>query len=179
MAIYLGQITLFALDFAPDGFLMCNGQLLPPNRYMQLFSLIGTTYGGDGRTTFGVPDLRGRVARGAAAGAGVGEVGGSEDVALDLNSMPNHGHAVFAHNMPGTNRVPTDAWFAADASAEIDFYGGSDPDTNIALSPQSLSVEGLGQPHPNMQPYLALNYCIATTGVVPPREFTRTQSGGQ
>lgn len=171
MALYLGQITLFALNFAPVGFASCNGQSLRIADYPALFGLIGTVYGGDGVNTFALPNLQGRVVRGAASGAGIGRIGGTETVPLDLNTMPIHSHFIVGTQAPATTRSPDGAMFAADASDVTDFYAVPGP--IVPLSPASMSIAGKGQGHPNMQPFLALNYCIATTGLAPPRSPTQ------
>ncbi len=167
---FLGEVRLFPYNFAPRGWAFCQGQLLPINQNQALFSLLGTTYGGDGRVTFALPDLRGRVPLSSGQGPGLsdytlGQSGGTEAVTLGVNEMPTHSHPVAANgrqsNRPGPNgRVP------GRASAG-DVYAASG--NGAVMAAETIVPTGGGQPHTNVQPYLAMNYCIALTGIFPSR----------
>jgi len=152
---YLGEIALFPFGFAPKDWAMCNGQLLPINQNQALFSLLGTTYGGDGRVNFGLPDLRGRMIVHVGNGHTLGERGGEEAHTLTLNELPRHNHALNVANAP-TQANPAGALVAAT--------GGGQFTKNPASAPMDASaVTSIGgnQPHENRSPYLVLNYCIA------------------
>ncbi|HEX4137512.1 MAG TPA: tail fiber protein [Bryobacteraceae bacterium] len=179
---YLGEIRMFGFNFAPQGWAMCNGQLLPINQNTALFSLLGTSYGGNGSTTFALPDLRGRVAIQQGSGVGltpyvIGEVGGSENVTLTAQQMPTHNHAVgcdgsntgvggsaFGVGTGGTptNHIPGLATSPGDAA-----YSNNAP--NATMNPAMIGTAGGNVPHPNVQPYLALTFCIALEGIFPSR----------
>jgi microcystin-dependent protein len=171
---YIGQIQPFGFNFAPRGWALCEGQLLPIAQNTALFSLLGTTYGGDGRTTFGLPDLRGRVPIHYGQGPGLhefrlGQKGGETQVTLTLQQLASHGHPAVL-NGTTTGADATNPTGAALAGAREDTYkGGAAP--NAALAAESVAVQntGGGQPHENMQPYLVLNWCISLTGVYPSR----------
>jgi microcystin-dependent protein len=160
---FIGSITLFAGNFAPRGWAFCNGQLLPINQNTALFSLLGTTYGGNGMTTFALPDLRGRVPTHAGQGPGLspytlGESAGSESVTLTAAQMPAHNHAQPATNAEqGTSRPGN----AVPAKGGV-YAGASD---GSAMAPSSAAGGGL--PHDNRAPYLALNFIIALQGIYP------------
>jgi microcystin-dependent protein len=164
---FLGEIRLFPYNFAPRGWAFCQGQILAIAQNTALFSLLGTTYGGNGQTTFALPDLRGRVAVSSGQGPGLssytlGEVIGTETVTLTQNQMPMHSHLV---NVNGGGATTTRAPGAVLAS------GGSyaaAPDGNT-LNPQSIAGSGGNQPFQVIQPLLTLNYCIALEGIFPSR----------
>ena len=174
---FLGEIEAFAFNFAPKGWALCAGQVLPINQNQALFSLLGTTYGGNGTTTFQLPDLRGRVANAFGQGQGLGnyslgQTGGQESHTLILNEMSSggHSHAITAKNngtTGGTNipsaTVGLGAAYASRAVA-VNIYSSAAP--TIAMG--SLAPTG-GQPHENHMPFLALNYCIALQGIFPSR----------
>lgn len=170
---YIGQILFAGFPFAPRGYAGCDGQLLAVAQNQALFSLLGAAYGGDGRTTFALPDLRGRSIFGAttsvdtawSASTPIGLTTGSESVTLTLSQIPSHTHPVGVSTTTGTNADPTDAVFAA-AGAGVNIYGA--PAGMVALS-GSPAVAGLGQPHSNMQPYLVVQMAIALQGIYPPR----------
>ncbi len=150
---------------------MCDGQLLPIAQNTALFSLIGTYYGGDGRTTFALPNLAGRVPVHAGAGPGltervVGETGGSETVALAPSQLPAHSHNLLFANAPADSTQPTGR---ALAVAGRDAFVKPGSKTPASMHPQSLGPAGGGAPHNNLQPYLALNFIIALQGIFPPR----------
>lgn len=167
---FLSEIRIFGFNFAPRGWAQCDGQLLPINQYQSLYSLLGTTYGGDGRTTFALPDLRGRVPvspgnSGAGTNITYGAKTGQETVALTSAQLPQHTHVAQASSTDGNNPLPAGKVLAA-TPAQI----WRDPDTSMtSLKTGTVANAGGGQPHDNMQPFLALNYCIALQGNFPSR----------
>jgi len=166
MEAYLGQIILFAGKFAPVDWAFCDGTLLQISEYDALFSLLGTTYGGDGQTNFALPDLRGRVPIHRSSTHPVGQIGGTENVGLTTNMLPSHSHAVMGSNIAGTTNVPTDN-LLANSSAQTYTVN---PSTNIVgMNQNAISSTGNGLPHPNMMPFLALNYIICVQGIYPPQ----------
>lgn len=162
---YVGEIALFPYNFTPRNWLPCDGRLLAISSNTALFSILGTTYGGDGRVTFGLPNLNGRAALGPGQGPGLspygaGEMGGSAQVALTHPEMPLHSHSTRAAAGSATTGNPVDAVPAS----------GTEPLRNASPTvADALEVSGGGQPHNNMQPSLAMQYCIAVYGVFPPR----------
>lgn len=171
---FIAEIRIFAGNFAPRGWAFCNGQLLPISQNTALFSLIGTTYGGDGRTTLALPNLQGRAPMHPGRGPGLtsrrlGEQGGSETVTLSAAQMPAHNHTVNTLTGPPGAGAPADAVFARAQ------FGGTgqvyaNPDSNMTpLSTQTLTPAGGGQAHNNMQPFLVLNFIIALVGLYPSR----------
>ncbi len=173
---YIGQIEAFAFNFAPKGWAQCNGQLLSIAQNSALFSLLGTVYGGDGRTTFGLPDLRGRVAINQGHGPGLstyvmGEMAGSESVTLTSAQMPAHNHVstLRGNSDDASSGEPGNKTLGV-AGANV--YNSGAPDNGETLNTGSIQVAPAGgnQPHNNMQPYLAINYCIALVGIFPPRD---------
>lgn len=166
---YISEIRMFAGNTLPDGWLFCEGQLLPiqDDRYYVLWNLIGTTYGGDGQDTFALPDLRGRapIHQGSLQGIGffLGETGGVETVPLTTPQMPNHSHALGASNAPGTSDQPSGRVPARNAAGSPTY--GTGADTN--LSPNALLSTGGSQPHTNMQPYVAIRFMICYEGIFP------------
>jgi microcystin-dependent protein len=162
---FLGQIILFGGNFAPRGWAFCNGQLLAINQNTALFSLLGTTYGGNGQTTFALPDLRGRVPLHFGQGPGLssyteGQVGGAESVTLLATQMPAH-----THSQPATAGDETTNRPNAAVPARGGVYANTPDGSNLAATTSA----GGGQPHTNLQPYLTLNYCIALEGIFPSR----------
>lgn len=169
MEPFVGQISLFGFNFAPRGWALCQGQLLPIAQNTALFSLLGTTYGGDGRTTFALPDLRGRMPIGFGQGPGLsqyvqGQVGGQEQVTLQAAQLPAHNHAVAASSAT-TGKNPSNAIPAVTPDGAS--YGTT---ADMSMSPTMVGGGGAGQPHENRQPYLALNWCIALDGIYPSRD---------
>jgi microcystin-dependent protein len=175
---FIGQITVFPYDFAPEGWADCAGQLLPIQQNVALFSLLGTTYGGNGSTNFALPNLSGRVpvSQGQAAGGSnysLGAAGGGETVALTQATLPAHSHALNATTAEATTTAPAGALFATALTAagrqqnKGNIYNAAAPAT--ALAPNAITAAGSSQPHNNLQPSLVLRYCIALQGVYPPR----------
>jgi microcystin-dependent protein len=178
---FLAEIRIFPFNFAPTGWALCNGQLMSISQNTALFSLIGTFYGGDGKVTFGLPDLQGAVPLHAGGGAGpglsqyfLGETGGSETVQLLQSELPAHGHTPHAlllgaavANIPDGNSV-----FAASngGQAYVSATDGSGNPVSRPLTPMAVvQPAGGGQPHTNLMPYVTLNFCIALQGVFPQR----------
>lgn len=165
---YIGEIRLFGFGFAPVGWALCNGQLLAIASNNALFSLLGTTYGGNGTTTFGLPDLRGRAPLGQGQGAGLsprsmGEAGGGEAVRIQGAQLPGHTHTVAASSA-ATGKSPAGALPAYTGGASS--YGTT---ADLAMSPTMVGGGGQGLPLGTMPPYLVLNWCIAVEGVYPSR----------
>lgn len=165
---YISQIMAFGGNFAPLGWALCNGSLLPIAEYDALFSLIGTTYGGDGQTTFAVPDLRGRAALHQGQGPGLsnyvlGQNGGAEGVTLSASQLPPHSHPVLSNSGAGTGPSPSGAVWAG---SPVNIYTAGAA-ANAAMDATSIAPSGGSQPHDNMLPYLTLTFCIATEGIYP------------
>lgn len=161
---FLGQITMYAFNFAPRSWALCDGQILPINQNQALYSLLGTTFGGDGRTTFGLPDLRSRVSIHVGDGHTLGQRSGEETHTLSIQEMPPHNHRVEASSTNADSPVPTNNVLA---SANNVYHA---PDGNlVSLRTGSVLNAGGGQAHDNMQPYGVLNFCIALQGIFPSR----------
>lgn len=169
---FIGEIRPFAFDFAPRGWAHCNGQLMPISQNVALFSIISATFGGDGKTTFGLPNLQGRVAVGAGAGPGLtprplGEIGGSDTVSLTKDQIPVHRHEMRAAGVRSADQTPG-ASTVLNLSLGGPAYSTAAPTT--PLSDTSLSsAPGHSQPHNNLMPYLTVNFCIALEGHYPQR----------
>ena len=166
---YVGEIKPIPWTFAPAGWLMCNGQVVPIASYETLFFLIGTTYGGDGQTTFGIPDLRGRAPMHSGQGPGltarlVGEKAGAEAVSLIASQIPAHAHPARADSANGNGAAPGGRVPARDPAGAL-HYAATSP--GMPMAAEAIGSTGAGQPHQNMQPYLTINYCIAFDGVYP------------
>lgn len=167
---FIGQILMAGFNFAPKGFMFCAGQLLPISQYTALFSLLGTTFGGDGKVTFGLPDLRGRVSNHWGSGQGLssyvmGQVVGTETVTLNQTQLPPHTHGVNASTLGGQTD-PTNNYPGVDTSGSgAMFYNST---ITGVMSPSTIPPSGV-QPHQNMQPYLVINFCIAIVGIYPSR----------
>ena len=162
---FLGEIRLFGFNFAPRNWALCDGQILPINQNQSLYALLGTIYGGDGRTSFALPDLRGRVPISPDAGIPTGGKGGEEAVSLTAAQIPAHVHSLNASSDTATANAPTGQVLAASTGANL--YGP--PLSLAAMSPNSITQAGGGQAHDNMQPYLAVNFCICLYGLFPSR----------
>ena len=162
---YVGEIRMFAGNFAPAGWMFCEGQLLPISENETLFQLIGTTYGGDGQSTFALPDLRGRLPMHQGNGFILAEQGGVETVTLTVAQIPAHSHAFLGTSATATGNAAANNVPAATTGATIFPYGTDQPPTN--LSPQSLSSVGGSQPHDNFQPYLCVDFIISLFGIFP------------
>lgn len=160
---YVGEIRMFAGNFAPAGWMFCEGQLLPISENETLFQLIGTTYGGDGQSTFSLPDLRGRIPIHQGSGFVLAETGGAEEVTLTVPQIPQHSHPMLASNNTGNSSLPEGNLLAKSTSNTP--YSTFSP--AVALNPASIAPAGGSQPHTNFQPYLCLNYIISLFGIFP------------
>lgn len=169
MPPYVGELRIFAGNFAPVGWSFCEGQLMPISENETLFNLIGTTYGGDGEETFALPDLRGRIPLHMGQGPGIannyqiGEKAGAEEVTLSPSQIPSHTHALLGSAGNGSQSTPESNVLASSTLARL--YTGNTP--NLAMAPNSISAAGGSMPHSNMQPYLCVNYIISLFGVFP------------
>ena len=158
---FLSEIRIFSFDFAPKGWALCNGQLLPINQNPALFALLGTHYGGDGQVTFALPNLQGRVPIHMAKGHTLGERGGEQNHTLSISEMPQHVHALNGVNANADANDPTNRYLAASNNIYQTL-------TNLtSLGPTSVASVGGSQAHLNMQPYLPLNFSIALQGIFP------------
>jgi microcystin-dependent protein len=168
---YLGEIAVFGFNFAPVNWAFCDGAIISIDQNDALYSLVGTTFGGDGVTTFGVPDFRGRAGNGQGAGPGLsnrsqGQKGGVETVTLQTAQMPAHTHGFIVSTATGDSRSPVGAYFANEGSGQALPYSNRGADSTMGAS-LTTSVAGSGQAHNNMPPYVALNFCICLSGIYP------------
>ena len=174
---FIGEIRAFGFNFAPQGWFLCYGQTLPISQYAALFSILGTTYGGNGTTNFQLPNLQGQspMQWGTSSGLNtvIGEAQGAPTVTLSINEMPQHLHTIFADNVPsgsGKERTPgptAGSYFAQTTGGLL--YQSAQAPTTATFSPAALSSVGNSLPHDNMQPYLTINFCIACEGQFPTR----------
>lgn len=162
---YVGEIRIFAGNFAPAGWMFCEGQLVPISEYETLFNLIGTTYGGDGQETFALPDLRGRLPIHQGNGFVLAETGGVEEVTLTVNQIPSHTHPMLASNNTAGGTAPAGMVFGAGPEVTVTAFGSDAPLTS--LSPTVVTSIGGSQPHTNFQPYLCVNFIISLFGIFP------------
>ena len=160
---YVGEIRMFAGNFAPAGWMFCEGQLLPISENETLFQLIGTTYGGDGQSTFALPDLRGRVPVHQGNGFILAETGGAEEITLTVNQIPSHTHAMTAVDQPGNQTSPTGNRLAQSFNV-VPYI--NDASTG-SFSPAAVGPVGGSQPHTNFQPYLCVDFIISLFGIFP------------
>ena len=159
---FLSEIRLMSFGFAPQGWALCNGQLLPINQNQALFSLLGTTFGGDGRVNFALPDLRGRTPVHVGAAHTLGERGGEQAHTLSISELPTHVHVARASSAPGDTVVPTNALLGSPLNLSY-----ADPSSLVSLAPATVASAGGSQAHLNMQPFLTLSFCIALQGIFP------------
>ncbi len=169
---FVAEIRIFGFNFAPTGWAFCDGQLLPISQNTALFSLLGTTYGGDGKSTFALPNLQGRAPMHPGQGPGLslhdlGESGGSDTVTLLTSELPGHGHALMASNQPAEDASPAGEALGRSVGAAL--YQTNTAQNLVAMAPEAVAPSGGGQPHNNLMPYLTLTFCIALQGVFPPR----------
>ena len=162
---FVGEIRMFAGNFAPAGWMFCNGQLLPISENEVLFNVIGTTYGGDGETTFALPDLRGRIPLHFGSGFTIGENAGVESVTLTVPQITAHSHQLLASSNFSSTASPQGNVASALNVVNIDPYGTDQP--TQAVSPQSVSAVGGSQPHENVMPFLCIDYIISLFGLFP------------
>lgn len=160
---YVGEIRMFAGNFAPAGWMFCEGQLLPISEYETLFNLIGTTYGGDGQSTFALPDLRGRIPLHFGNGFTLAETGGAEEITLTVSQIPAHSHPLLA-----TTSIATQQNVSPNVMAEASLFN---PYINVnpaaPMAPNAVSAIGGSQPHTNFQPYLCVDFIISLFGIFP------------
>jgi microcystin-dependent protein len=166
---FLGQIIQVAFNFAPRGYAMCNGQLLPISQNEALYALLGTTFGGDGVSSFALPNLQGRIPLHQGQGPGLtnrvmGAMAGEEEHTLISNEMPTHTHIANA-NSAANQTLPANNLWGGDSTGTFALYSNGTPDSQ--LSPQAIGVAGGSQPHDNMQPYLVTTFCMAMVGIFP------------
>ena len=170
---FLAEVRIVAFNFAPHGWAFCDGQLLPISQNQSLYSLLGTTYGGDGRTTFALPDLRGRVPIHVGSSNGsihlLGQKGGEETHTLNAAEMPQHNHVLQGTGDPATSAQPAGNLLAQVPTAATPLYSDAAASLNETLNNVSVLNVGGGQNHNNMQPTLTLNFCIAMRGLFPSR----------
>ena len=169
---FVGEIRMFAGNFAPTGWALCNGQLMSLSQNTALFSLLGTMYGGDGKSTFALPDLQGNVPLNSGAGAGLserfqGETGGASAVALLQAEIPSHIHTALGAATTGSTSPQNATWGAQAGRTPQPLYSTAAPD--VSMNPQALGLAGGNQAHNNMQPYLVVTFIIALQGIYPPR----------
>lgn len=167
---FVAEIRIFPFNFAPRGWAWCDGNLLPLSQNTALFSLLGTTYGGNGKSNFALPDLQGRAPMHPGQGPGLslhdlGETGGSDTVTLLESEIPSHAHTLRASLDDADLAIPTAGRTLAKSSANL-YLAGS---PNVSMAPEALAPAGGDQPHNNLQPYLTFYFCIALQGVFPPR----------
>lgn len=170
---FLSQIDIFSFNFAPKGYALCNGQLLPINQNQPLFALLGTTYGGDGRVNFGLPDLRSRVPNSMGSGFTLGQRGGSETVTITQSSMPGHTHSFQGNTAQGTTNTPANGSVLSKAVGSsntgqgftVALYSSQNPTGTLYSG--TIGNTGGSQPHTNLMPYLCLNMSIALQGIFP------------
>jgi microcystin-dependent protein len=171
---FVAEIRIFGFNFAPTGWAQCNGQILPLSQNTALFSLLGTTYGGNGQSTFALPDMQGNACMHPGQGPGLslydlGQQGGSETVTLLVSEIPLHNHALLANPNPGDNLIPSPTTSLASSTGGSLYVTAASNPPLAQMAFQALTPAGGSLPHNNMQPYLVLNYCIALQGVFPPR----------
>lgn len=169
-APFVAEIRMFGFNFAPTGWAQCNGQLLPISQNTALFSLLGTFYGGDGKSTFALPDLQGNVPIHQGQGQGlserfIGEMSGSPNVTLLVSEMPFHTHGYDCSEENNNENNPGGNWFGAIETRYLPFQGAA----ITQMAPQAISIAGGSLPHNNMMNYLVVNFCIALQGVFPAR----------
>jgi len=160
---YVGEIRMFGGNFAPAGWMFCEGQLLPISEYETLFNLIGTTYGGDGQSTFALPDLRGRLPIHQGNGFTLAETGGAEEITLTVNQIPAHSHPMLASSATASQTTPQGTVLATPTVPDLYRPGAG----NTPLAAQSISPTGGSQPHTNFQPYLCVDFIISLFGIFP------------
>jgi len=171
---FVAEIRIFPFNFAPKGWAFCDGQILPLSQNTALFSLLGTTYGGDGKSNFALPNMQGNAPMHPGQGPGLslhdlGETGGSDTVSLLESEIPSHSHGLMASAQPATRTGPANNSLARIPTAGSTPYLAPAGAPLVSMSGNSIAPAGGDQPHNNMQPYLTLNFCIALQGVYPPR----------
>jgi microcystin-dependent protein len=166
-APFLGELRVVAYTFAPRGWAMCNGQLLAISQNTALFAILGTTYGGDGRSNFGLPNFQGRAPIHAGIGFALGQTGGEQDHVLIQGEVPQHNHTVSGSSGNGNTQAAAGNTWAVEGSNTTFIY--SNDSASAQMGPTAIGTSGGSQPHNNMQPYLVLNFIIALQGIFPSR----------
>jgi microcystin-dependent protein len=171
---FVAEIRIFPFNFAPKGWAFCNGQLLPISQNTALFSLLGTTYGGDGKSTFGLPNMQDNTPMQQGQGPGLslrdlGEQGGEQSVTLLQTEMPAHNHPALAATGGGQGSPASNAWASGLKTGPSLYSPPGANNKDVQMNPLALSIAGGNLPHNNMMPYLTLNFCIALQGIFPPR----------
>jgi microcystin-dependent protein len=166
---YLGEIRMFAGNFAPNGWMLCQGQILSIQQNTALFSIIGTMYGGNGTNNFALPNLSSRVPVGTGTGTGMstrtlGDVGGEETSTLTIQQLPAHNHTIYVNSSVGTTENPANMYFSRNAAGIPEY---SSTTTTTTMGPSAVSIVGGNQAHNNMQPFIAINYIICVNGTYP------------
>jgi microcystin-dependent protein len=161
---FLSEIKIMSFNFPPKGWAMCNGQLLPINQNQALFALLGTTYGGDGRVNFALPNLQGRTPMHIGNGHTLGEIGGEQAHTINIAELPGHTHSVNAANVAATAGNPSNTRMVSQSVGANLYAGASNLKT---MASQAIATVGGSQPHENKQPYLTLTFCIALQGIFP------------
>jgi len=161
---YVGEVRMFAGNFEPAGWMFCEGQLLPISENETLFQLIGTTYGGDGQSTFALPDMRGRIPVHQVNSLILAETGGTEEVTLGVNQIPAHSHPMLASTKAATDSSPQNNLYASSFGFDL-YFASTFPDSN--LNAGFIQSTGGNQPHTNLQPYLCINFIISLFGIFP------------
>jgi microcystin-dependent protein len=169
---FVGEVRIFPFNFPPAGWAFCDGQLLPISQYTALFSLLGTQFGGDGRTTFALPNLQGKVPVDFGQGPGLtpynmGDSSGASAVTLLNSEMPTHNHTAHCNSALGSKPKPNNNYWASDAAGILTQYAPAGDGSQMNV--QAISIVGGSQPHNNMQPFLTMNFCIALQGIFPAR----------
>lgn len=162
---FLSEIRMFSFIFPPQGWALCNGQLLPINQNQALFSLLGTTFGGDGRVNFALPDLRARVPIHVGEGHTLGERGGEQAHTLSINELPEHTHSIMAKALDAASNSPSNKVWAAPAISA--YHTGGPGGVGVAMDAATITNTGGSQAHLNMQPFLTISFCIALQGIFP------------
>ena len=162
---FLSEIRIMSFNFAPKGWAMCNGQLLPINQNQALFSLLGTTFGGNGQTNFALPNLQGKAPIHVGSGHTLGENGGVQNHTLTIAEIPTHVHRINVSDAAATVAIPNSSSYFANSAPSTVYTTGTG--SLVAMHPQTVSTVGGGQPHLNMQPFLILSFCIALQGIFP------------
>ena len=171
---FVAEIRIYPFNFAPSGWAFCNGQLLPLSQNTALFSLLGTTYGGDGKSTFALPNLQGQAPMQPGQGQGLslrdlGETGGTETVTLLVSEIPFHSHTIRSATIdPADSNIPTNNNIGSSSNGSV-YNSTTNGGTLVNMNDQTLAVTGGSIPHNNMMPYLTVNFCIALQGIFPPR----------
>jgi len=172
---YIGEVRIFGFDYAPIGWAFCDGELLPTAQYQALFAVIGTIYGGDGQNNFGVPNLKARIPIMFGQGQGLSPypitaAGGVTEVTLTTSQIPSHNHQMVCTNNAATTNIPAGYYPSKHMDDLKGYMYRKDPGVlDAQFSPNAVTSDGSNQPHSNLQPYLPLNFCIATEGVFPVR----------